>query len=170
LLNHFNISENKSIAMKIYTEDCSDLWEEYIQDATESIIVFTPYFDWVLVNMFSECDLPYENISLVTQLDWIDSRSENLARLDRIAELLDLGVDVRICNRLHAKVLIVDQYHAFFGSQNFTKYSAESIEVTTQIDRSEDFYEFFKFFKRLKLTSRVATLEELNEAAGHIRY
>lgn len=156
--------------MEIHLDDCSSLWEEYIQDATDSIVVFTPYFDWMLVNMFSECDLPYENISLITQLDWIDSRSENLTRLDRIAELLDLGVDVRICDRLHAKVLIVDDHNAFFGSQNFTNYSIESIEITTQIDSSEDFDDFFKFFKRLKLTSRLATLEELNEAAGYIRY
>jgi hypothetical protein len=156
--------------VEIHLDDCSSLWEEYIQDATDSIVVFTPYFDWMLVNMFSECDLPYENISLITQLDWIDSRSENLTRLDRIAELLDLGVDVRICDRLHAKVLIVDDHNAFFGSQNFTNYSIESIEITTQIDSSEDFDDFFKFFKRLKLTSRLATLEELNEAAGYIRY
>ena len=35
-------------------------------------------------------------------------------------------------------VLVVDDEHAFFGSQNFTNYSIGSIEITTQISRSED--------------------------------
>jgi len=156
--------------VEIHLDDCSDLWEEYIQEATESIVVFTPYFDRMLVNLFSECILPYEDIYLVTQLDRVDSRSENLTRLDRIVELMELGVNVHILNRLHAKVLIVDDQYAFFGSQNFTNYSTESIEITTQIDRTDDVDEFFDYFLKLKLFSREVTLEELNEAAGSIRY
>ena len=124
--------------MKIHLEDCSGLWKEYIQDASESIVVFTPYFDRLLVELFSSCELPYSEIYLVTQIDRIDSRPENLNRLDRIVQLVNLGVNVSILDRLHAKVLIVDDEHAFFGSQNFTKYSTESLEISTQISRYED--------------------------------
>ena len=156
--------------MQIHTQDCSGLWETYIQEASDSILVFTPYFDWLLVRLFSECDVPYSDITLVTQLDRVDSRSENITRLDRIVELWGLGVNIRILDRLHAKVLIVDDEHAFFGSQNFTNYSTESIEITTQIDRMDDFDEVFDHFSGLVYLARPVTVDELNEAAGYERY
>lgn len=153
--------------MQIHLEDCSGLWDEYIQDASESIVVFSPYFDWLLVNLFSSCELPYSDIYLVTQLDRIDSRSENITRINRIVELVNLGVNVRIVDRLHAKVLLVDDEHAFFGSQNFTNYSTESIEITTQISRSEDDADdFFDYFANLLLESRKVTQLELAVASG----
>ena len=156
--------------MQIHLSDCSGLWEEYIQEAAESIVVFTPYFDWMLVTLFSECELPYSDIHLVTQLDRIDARSENLKRLDRIIELMNLGVNVWVTDRLHAKVLIVDDEYAFFGSQNFTNYSMESIEISTQIDRSDGFDEVFDYFSGLLSVARSITIDELNEAAGSTRY
>ena len=155
--------------MQIHLEDCSSLWDEYIQDASESIVVFSPYFDWLLVNLFSSCELPYSDIYLVTQLDRIDSRSENITRINRIVELVNLGVNVRIVDRLHAKVLLVDDEHAFFGSQNFTNYSTESIEITTQISRSEDDADdFFDYFANLLLESRKVTQLELAVASGAV--
>ena len=153
--------------MRIHLDDCSLLWEEYIHDATESIVVFTPYFDRLLIDLFSACDLPYSEIYLVTQLDRIDRRSENIQRLNKIVDLVNLGVNVRILDRLHAKVLIVDDEHAFFGSQNFTKYSRESIEITTQISRDEDDNdEVFDYFSILLDNSRVVTGLELSVASG----
>jgi hypothetical protein len=155
--------------MEIHLEDCSSLWADYIQDATESIVVFTPYFDWLLINLFSSCELPYSDIYLVTQLDRIDSRSENITRINRIVELVNLGVNVRILDRLHAKVLLVDDEHAFFGSQNFTNYSTESIEITTQISRSEDDADdFFDYFANLLLEARKVTQLELAVASGAV--
>ena len=153
--------------MKIHLDDCSGLWEEYIQDATESVVVFTPYFDWLLVNFFSSCELPYSKIYLVTQLDRIDSRSENLTRINRMVELANLGVNVRILDRLHAKVLLVDNEHAFFGSQNFTNYSKDSIEITTQISRYEDdAEEFFEYFEDLLLEANDVTQLDVAVASG----
>jgi len=155
--------------MEIHLDDCSLIWEEYIQEATKSIVVFTPYFDWLLINLFSSCDLPYSDIYLVTQLDRIDSRSENITRINRIVELVNLGVNVRILDRLHAKVLIVDDEYAFFGSQNFTNYSTESIEITTQVSRFEDdVEEFFDYFENLLLEAREVTQLELAVASGDI--
>jgi len=124
----------------------------------------------MLVTLFSECELPYSDIHLVTQLDRIDARSENLKRLDRIIELMNLGVNVWVTDRLHAKVLIVDDEYAFFGSQNFTNYSMESIEISTQIDRSDGFDEVFDYFSGLLSVARSITIDELNEAAGSTRY
>jgi hypothetical protein len=153
--------------MQIHLDDCSSLWDEYIQDASESIVVFSPYFDWLLLNLFSSCALPYSDIYLVTQLDRADSRSENITRINRIVELVNLGVNVRILDRLHAKVLVVDDEHAFFGSQNFTNFSKESIEITTQISRSEDDVdEFFDYFAELLLEARNVTQLDISFASG----
>lgn len=156
--------------MEIHLDDCSELWEEYINEAKDSIVVFTPYFDWLLVNLFSNCELPYDDIFLVTQLDRSDASEENIARLNRIVELMNLGVNVRILDRLHAKVLIVDDVHAFFGSQNFTNYSIDSIEISTQIDRSDGFDALFAHYDFLLNSARGVTVEELNEAAGSRRF
>ncbi len=153
--------------MKIHLDDCSGLWEDYIQDASNSIVVFTPYFDRLLVDLFTTCELPYSDIYLVTQLDRADSRSENITRINRIVELANLGVNVRILDRLHAKVLVVDDEHAFFGSQNFTNYSKESIEITTQISRSEDeVEEFFNYFEELLLEARNVSQLDIVYATG----
>lgn len=155
--------------MEIHLEDCSSLWEDYIQEATDSIVVFTPYFDWLLVSLFSSCELPYSDIYLVTQLDRIDSRSENITRINRIVELVNLGVNVRILDRIHAKILVVDDEHAFFGSQNFTNYSTGSIEISTQISRSDDDCdEIFDYFANLLLEARKVTQLELAVASGDI--
>ena len=77
---------------------------------------------------------------------------------------------MRVLDRLHAKVLIVDEEYAFFGSQNFTNYSTGSIEITTQIDSTDDFDEFFEYFSELLSSARLMTIEELNEAAGSTRF
>ena len=155
--------------MEIHLEDCSSLWEDYIQSAQESVVVFTPYFDRLLVDLFTKCELPYSDIFLVTQLDRIDDRPENISRLNRIIELVNLGVNVKILDRLHAKILLVDDEHAFFGSQNFTNYSMESIEITTQVSRSEDDCdEFFEYFSDLLVDARTVTQLELAFSSGAI--
>jgi hypothetical protein len=64
----------------------------------------------------------------------------------------------------------VDDVHAFFGSQNFTNYSIDSIEISTQIDRSDGFDSFFAHYDFLLNLAREVTVEELNEAAGSTRF
>jgi hypothetical protein len=83
--------------------------------------------------------------------------------------LVNLGVNVRILDRLHAKVLLVDDEHAFFGSQNFTNYSTESIEITTQISRSEDdAEEFFDYLADLLLEASNVTQLDIALASGSL--
>jgi len=153
--------------MEIYLQDCSYLWEEMINDAVDSIVVFTPYFDEILVDLFDECSLSYSDISLVTQLDWADSRDENIKRLNLILDLHNKGVRVSILNRLHAKILFVDGERALFGSQNFTRYSTDSFEITTVIsymdDESESTFETLSEWLEL---ARPLSFDELTAASG----
>ena len=153
--------------MKIHLDDCSDLWEEYINEAYESIIVFTPFFDELLVRLLVECSLPYSEITLITQLDWVDDSELNLRRLKLIIQLMNLGVNVMKLDQLHAKVLFVDRERAVFGSQNFTFYSTQSYEISTEIELDDDSYEIFeKFYEWIELSTQV-TSQDLVQASGY---
>ena len=154
--------------MKVYLNDCSDLWSDFVYYAEESVVVFTPYFDEVLEELFDECHLEYSEITLVTQLDRQDSRPENLKRLSLILSLHNKGVNVRILNRLHAKILLVDDEKALFGSQNFTRFSTGSFEITSEYTYEDD--EFWEFIKKLQDWLRLArplSFAELTEASDY---
>ena len=154
--------------MEIHLQDCSHIWEDMITDASDSIVVFTPYFDEILVELLGECSLPYSQITLVTQLDWADPRTENISRLNLILDLHNKGVNVKILNRLHAKILSVDRDRALFGSQNFTRYSTNSFEITTEIsyldDESEDFFDVLDEWIDL---ARPISFDEMTVASGN---
>ena len=153
--------------MEIHLQDCSHIWEDMITHASDSIVVFTPYFDEILVELFDECDLPYSEISLVTQLDWADSRDENVKRLNLILDLHNKGVNVKVLNRLHAKILVIDRERVLFGSQNFTRYSTDSFEITTEIsyldDESEGVFDTLDEWLDL---ARPLSFEEMTAASG----
>jgi hypothetical protein len=154
--------------MKVHLNDCSDLWSDLVYYASESVVVFTPYFDEVLEELFDECHLDYSEITLVTQLDRQDSRPENLKRLSLILSLHNKGVNVRILNRLHAKILLVDDEKALFGSQNFTRFSTGSFEITSEYTYEDD--EFWEFIEKLQDWLRLArplSFAELTEASDY---
>ncbi len=153
--------------MDIYLEDCSNLWAEYIRDAFRSVVVFTPFFDEWFTTLFDQTDVPYEDIWLVTQLDWVDDRPENKRRVALMKQLLIKGVNVQVIDRLHAKILVVDWEYAFFGSQNFTRYSTGSIEISSLVYREEN-KELFSQLKALLDQSHEVTLDDLMAAVGFI--
>jgi hypothetical protein len=152
--------------MKVHLNDCSKLWSDFIYYAQESVVVLTPYFDDVLEELFDECHLEYSQITLVTQLDRQDSSPENLKRLSLILEMNNRGVNVLILNRLHAKILLVDDEKALFGSQNFTKYSIDSFEITTEFTYDDDdFWEFIEELQDWIRLARPLSFKELSEAS-----
>ncbi|MCX6602519.1 MAG: phospholipase D-like domain-containing protein, partial [Acidobacteria bacterium] len=57
------------------------------------------------------------------------------AQLHALRHLIEDGVEVRSLQRLHAKVLLVDDSRATVGSQNFTRYARSSKETTALPDR-----------------------------------
>jgi phosphatidylserine/phosphatidylglycerophosphate/cardiolipin synthase-like enzyme len=153
--------------MEVILGDASDYWKIEIYNARESIVVFTPYFDSLLVELFEDCDLPYSCITLVTQVDWIDSRGENSQRIAHLINLMSRGVEIRILDRLHAKILLIDSTDVYFGSQNFTRYSTGSYEISTHIENSLEFQEVFEDLENWLESSYCPTLEELIEASGN---
>jgi len=154
--------------MKVHLRDSSQLWQDFVHFASESIVVFTPYFDDILEELFDECNLDYSDITLITQLDWADSRPENLKRLSLILALHNKGVVVRVLNRLHAKVLLVDEEKALFGSQNFTRYSTDSFEITTECNYlDDDFDDLIDGLRDWQRLARPLSFSEMTEASGN---
>ncbi len=148
--------------MEIYLNDCSDKWFQWVSEARESVVVFTPFFDQLLLDVIEESALPKESITLVTQLDWTDNNLK-MSKVVDFMRLIRMGVSVRILDRLHAKILIVDWDRALFGSQNFTKYSTQSIEISVEVDRyGDNFDEVFEDFENLLSNSRPFSLSELH--------
>lgn len=152
--------------MQVYIADCSDLWLEYIRNAAHQIVIFTPFFDDFLLDMFHEAEIDYSDIYLVTQLDWIDSRYENRKRIDLIRDMLSWGINVEVIDRLHAKILVVDWEDAFFGSQNFTRYGTGSVEITTYVNSADDGSEIFDEIRELFLSAKSVFEEDLDRAIG----
>ena len=152
--------------MQDLIKDCSDLWLEYIRDANRHIIVFTPFFDEFLIDMFHEAEIDYSDIYLITQLDWIDPSYENRKRVELLRDLMYLGINVKVIDRLHAKILVVDWEYAFFGSQNFTRYSTRSVEITTFINSHDDGTDIFDEFREWFLYAKDIFEEDLDRAVG----
>lgn len=153
--------------MDIHIGDCSWLWEEKINEAYDSLLIFTPYFDYYLEELLDNCELPYESMTLVSQLDYIDDREENLNRLRVMLNLMSKGVNVLKLERLHAKALVVDEDWAIFGSQNFTNYSRSSVEISTEIESSEGFDWVFSDLKALLDDAEEVSNLDIYTASNH---
>ena len=149
--------------MEIHLKDCSSRWFDWVIEAKASVVVFTPYFDQLLIDIFEESTLPKSEITLVTQLDWGDTGSKSFNKVRNILKMNQMGIDVRILDRLHAKILIVDWDRAIFGSQNFTNYSTGSVEISCEVDRyGDNFDEAFEDFESLLSDSRPFSLSDLH--------
>lgn len=137
-----------------------------VEEASDSIVVFTPYFDHILVNLFAISDDENIQKTLITELDWVATSAQDRKKLVYILRLIGDGVDVRILNRLHAKILVVDNERAIFGSQNFTSYSTSSFEISTEIEYGDNDEGFFDEIDDLLRISRPISWGELEEVFG----
>jgi phosphatidylserine/phosphatidylglycerophosphate/cardiolipin synthase-like enzyme len=115
---------------KFLARDAYRAWKRRIQEAAESIVVFTPYLDSLLDRLLRNSALEAEAISVVTDLSPASGALDYRAQLIGVRALLRRGVEVRSLLRLHAKVLLCDWRIATIGSQNFTSYGRGSRETT----------------------------------------
>jgi len=108
--------------------DIYPAWKRAITSAEDSIVVFSPYFDALIERLIKNTDLP---VAVVTDLSPESGAQDYLAQLRTIARMLERGTDVRHLDRVHAKVLWVDDGRVVYGSQNFTTYARGSKEAST---------------------------------------
>ena len=106
-------------------------WKVRVKDACDSIVVFTPYLDALVVRLLFHSALDADRLVVVTDLSPTTGALNYLAQLRAIAKLLDRGISVRSLERLHAKVLMTDGKFVTVGSQNFTTFARNSHEATS---------------------------------------
>lgn len=117
------------LARDVYAE-----WKARVKDACDSIVVFTPYLDALVVRLLFHSAMDADRLVVVTDLSPTTGALNYLAQLRAIAKLLDRGISVRSLERLHAKVLMTDGKFVTVGSQNFTTFARNSHEATSVPD------------------------------------
>ncbi|MEV8518150.1 phospholipase D family protein [Dactylosporangium sp. NPDC051484] len=111
--------------------DVYRIWKQRVAEASESVWVFTPYLDKLLVRLLAASTaVPVTAIDVVTDLSPASGSANYRTKLLAIRSLLTDGIAVRTLPRLHAKVLVVDGRGVTVGSQNFTTYARGSREAT----------------------------------------
>lgn len=111
-----------------HASDIYPAWKKAITDANDSVVVFTPYFDALIVRLLAHATV---HVTVVTDLSPESGAQDYLGQLRAIKKLLDDDIEVRHLDRLHAKVLWVDDGTVVYGSQNFTRYARKSKEAST---------------------------------------
>ena len=125
----------------LHAVDVSTGWRERVAAAADQVMVFTPYFDRLLVDLLGESDLRGDRKVVVTDLSPRSGNQQYRAQLEAALELAAAGVELRSIDRLHAKVLVVDGTAVSVGSQNFTQYGTGSRETTAITDASAPEFE-----------------------------
>ncbi|SNY96871.1 phospholipase D-like domain-containing protein [Halomonas sp. hl-4] len=112
-----------------FAKDVYSIWKSRVSKAEESITVYSPYFDRLLISLLGNSQLGNENITIVTELNPA-SLLEMPNQLRALKNALSNGIIVLSTPRLHAKVLLTDDKFVAIGSQNFTSYARKSKECT----------------------------------------
>lgn len=110
-------------------------WAEIAELAQSELVIFTPYFDEIILEIFERSSLSNHRKSLVTQLDWRNDSRQGINQKALMDIIISRGIDVRVLPRLHAKAIVSDWDRAIVGSQNFTYYSQDSLEISFLLDR-----------------------------------
>ena len=110
-------------------------WSSLAATAEKSLTVFSPYLDPLVRTLIGRSGLAPDSVIVVTDLSPASGAGDYPAQLHALRHLIEDGVEVRSLQRLHAKVLLVDDSRATVGSQNFTRYARSSKETTALPDR-----------------------------------
>lgn len=129
-----NSAVSNQVWKQFLAKDVSPVWKRRMKAAEESVRVFTPYLDQMLVRLLRTVKLDVSALSVVTDLSPSSGALSYRRQLVSIRLLLLDGIEVRSLVRLHAKVLLVDGRLVTVGSQNFTSYARSSRETTAVPD------------------------------------
>lgn len=137
-----------------HATDVYRYWKRALAGAEDSAVIFTPYLDALLPRLLTSA--PDIDITVVTDLSPQSGVQDYLGQLRALKKLLAADIDVRTLDRVHAKILWVDDGRVIYGSQNFTTYARNSREASTT--PTED----------LTGTTFIATLQQWLEASTPI--
>lgn len=125
-------------ASNLFASDALPFWKKTISSATQSILIVGPYLDDLLLDLLREAKLPSGNITVLTDLSDSSSALTYRKQLLTLHKILELGIAVKSVERLHAKLILVDDQIVTSGSQNFTRYARKSKEVSATFEISEN--------------------------------
>lgn len=122
--------------------DAYSLWRRRVKAAGNSIRVYSPYLDDLLVKLLGNSTLTVDRLAVVTDLSPESGALTYRKQLLAIRQLLKRQIEVRSLSRLHSKVLLIDGSSVTVGSQNFTSYARRSKETTAvpTLDMSESIF------------------------------
>lgn len=134
------VREEDSISL--HAENVYPIWKKAVKKAKYRITVFSPYFDYSLIQLLQNTNLSVDSIQVITDFS-AQTLLEHPAQLKTIQALLEKGIAVKHLPGLHAQVLLVDGGTLVLGSQNVTRAGKLNWEVSG-------------FFPRNKITSPFA--------------
>lgn len=119
---------------QIIAEDISPEWKKQIEDAKDSVVIFTPYFSDYLNSLLKLTNDKVKK-TVVTHNNIFDLvRAPH--QLRSMLQLMEECVELYCVDKLHAKVLIIDGKIKTAGSQNFSHNGTKNIEVTVSFNDS----------------------------------
>ena len=92
----------------VFAKDMVPVWRKQIARAKTSVVLVSPYLDSLVLNLFGKSNLDHTAITLLTDLRPGDNPKFYRKQLDTLKQLSELGYKLKYTDRIHAKVLIVD--------------------------------------------------------------
>lgn len=109
-------------------------WKRLVAESEASITIFTPYLDRLIDSLLPPKVVQKVEATIVTTLD-AAHHIQTPGQLKAMKRASGRGVSVLVLDRLHAKVLLVDDDALTVGSQNFTGYGRRSKECSVVVHR-----------------------------------
>lgn len=119
----------RAVERELLAADAYPHWRRRVKAAEESIRVYSPYLDDLVVRLLGNSELPGECLSVVTDLSPESGTLTYRRQLLAIRRLPGQEVEVRLLSQLNAEVLLVNGKSVAVGSQNFTSYARKSKET-----------------------------------------
>ena len=116
--------------------DASEAWRALavIQDASDQIIILSPFITGPVLKELVQQSTA-SKFTIITSLTAKSLHSGSID-LDVLKDLLDLGVDLRTCQPLHAKLMLRGNTMVM-GSQNFTSGGMHNLEISIRTELGE---------------------------------
>lgn len=154
------MSTTKSLSLKDFKpSDLFKKWKVMIENADNSIKIFTPYLDSTVNKLIKSVSKDVE-IQIITSLE-SDNLFQKEYQIDALIEAMNDSVTIKNLEGLHAKVLMVDYKNISLGSQNFTKRGRKNKEAGFISDTSFEGAYFIKVLEEWISESRDVSIELL---------
>ena len=172
---HYGGDMTTGLDSAFLAKDAFDSWKQRVSAARESIRVFTPLLDTLLIGLLGDVGLDSLAISVVTDLSPASGAPDYREHLRGVKRLLEDGIVVLTLHQLRAVVLVCDGQKVSVGSQVFTQ-QARSFRAATMFpgndvsgsDFSRTLDEWYSSARVVELEFVEQLLEDLDAQANAV--